>query len=305
MTSFMIVFIIVILNTIVATFILIWDILNKNGKIAYAHFAVIFLCPIVGGLFYLGSFLLYKSKLRDQTLEYADISFDASRHVKKQKGNFIEEVDILPLEEAFTVSNTKDRRKALLATLKKEDQTKNIPTILRGLNNEDSETRHYAASFVLSTSTDYLNLLSKLKDEYNDSEDQVGAARNYLAGLKSFMQSDIMDKIDKVKYIRIHSEVMGWMYKHFREEVTLDDYVYQIGLLLEANNYDDAKIWSDRAIHSFPEEDAPYHSTMKMYYQFGDVDKFLDMLKEIMASNINISNETLQTIRFFNYNPTL
>jgi|GEM_PF-4738499 len=305
MSSFILVFTIILLNTIGAVVMLIYNLARKKGDIAYVHFFVILLIPLVGAVYLFCANLFYRISLRDRQLTYEGISFDASRHIKKQKGDFMEEVNILPLEEAFKVSDKKDRRFALLSTLKKES-TKNIATILLGLNNEDSETRHYAASYVLATSTDYLNLLNRLREEYRTADDQSEAAREYLAGLKSFLQSDILDAVDQVKYIRIYTDVLSWMFKYFRDEVLLEDYIYQIELLLECDDYENAKIWADRAMHSYPDEDAPFYVLMKMHYQLGDYDSFLVLLRQIMQSSINISGDTLQKIRFFNVpNPTL
>lgn len=300
--SFYIVLIICILNVVVSLICLIWNLINDKGKIAFAYFIAMLIVPAFGPLLYLLAHIMYRTVLSEQEISYADISFDSSRHEKKQKGNFMEEVDILPLEEAFLVSNLSDRRKALLQTLKK-DYSKNISTILMGVNNEDSETSHYAASVVMSASTDYLNMLAKLREEYlnEESEDQTKAALDYLAGLKEFMQSDIMDAVDKGKYIRTHTEVMEWMYKYARNEISVDDYVYQIELLLETDNLELSKEWTNRALHGFPDEDAVYYATMKMYFNFNLHDEFMQMLNELMKSNINISNETLQTIRFFTY----
>lgn len=298
MTPFIAVLIILILNAILAVFILIWDIVNKKGDITYVHFFSILLCPIVGALFFICSYFVHKIITRKGELEYGDISFDTARHIKKQKIDFKEEVDIVPLEEAFVVSEKKDRRSALLTVLKKEN--KNISTILRGLNNEDSETRHYAASYVLSASTDYLNMVSKLKEEYLAAEDQYEPARNYLDGLKAFMQSDILDSIDKAKYIKIHTEVLESVHKNFREKITLEDYIHEIEILLESSDYDEAKMWCEYAIRSFPEDDTPYLILMKIYYQLGENEKFVELLEDIMDSSINISNETLNIIRFFN-----
>ena len=300
MSSNLTILIILILNIIVAFCVMAWDISKDNGNFLYIHLFVILFAPVIGITYFLCSFWLEHTLFSDKDIAYGDISFDSSRHIKKLKGNFLEEIDILPLEEAFAVSGKKDRRYALLSTLKK-DYGKNISTVLLGLNNEDSETSHYAATVVLATTTDYLNIIGKLKEEYLEARDQHRPDKNYLIGLKEFMESDIMDAIDKEKYARMYVEVLEWLYENFKDEIVAEDFVFSIQILIELNDYETAAKWSGRAIRTFPEEDMVYYYTMKMYYCFGDSEHFLKLLKELMSSTINISNETLQIIRFFTY----
>ena len=277
-----------------------WDTAKQNENLKYVHLVVILLCPLVGAAFFFGSFLLLRTGLRDRELTYSDISFDASRHNKKQKSDFMEEVDILPLEEAFVVSEKKDRRKALLTTLKK-DYNKNISSVLLGLNNEDGETSHYAASVVLSTISDYLNALGKLKGKYDNNPEDIKASRDYMACLKEFMDSNILDNIEKIKYSKIYLSVFEHVYNNFRDDVSDEDYVYIVGLLIEIKDEDSAKYWAERAIRNFPESDIVNYNALRLHFTFGDHERFLELLQYIMKSDINISNETVSLIRFFNY----
>ena len=292
--------IIIIVNIIISAVIFIWEIVNSHGKISAIHLIINLLCPIVGPVFFSGGLLVKKMKSKGSELSYADIGFDASRHVKKLKSDFLEEVDILPLEEAFVVSETKDRRKALLSTLKK-DFSKTISTVLLGLNNEDSETSHYAASVILSTISDYLNMLAKSREEFLNNQNHPGPAIDYLNLLREFMESNIIDQVDKLKYSRIYLETLSWIHDNFRESLTEDHYEFLLNSLIELDDKENAKVWANNARHAFPESDAVCYCIMKMHYKFKNYDEFLGLLQSIMSSNINFSNRTLQTIRFFTY----
>ena len=291
---------ILILNALGAVILYFYDLARDKGKIANVHFLVVFAAPVVGGLFLLGTYLFEKVFSEKQALSYADISFDATRHKKKMKSNFIEEVDILPLEEAFAVSNKSDRRRALLTTLKR-DFKKNISTVQLALDNEDSETSHYAASVILTTTTDYLNLLYKYKEEFDNAGREPGPARNYLDCLVEFINSNILNSVDRKKYTRILIDVMEWLFVNFIDEVTEDDFVLAIELLTGDSSFEEAAKWSRRGVRQFPESDAVYYSTMKMNYTFGNNEGFRQILKQVMNSSINVSNQTLETIRFFTF----
>jgi len=300
MRSELIVLFIIIINAIVGIIVFFWDLAREKGAYANVHLLVILFCPVVGILFFFFSYLIEAIFNKKLDLEYRDIGFDTTRQVKKVKKGFLEEVDILPLEEAFSVSDRQDRRRALLTALKR-DYKKNISSVQLGLNNEDGETSHYAASAILSLTTEFLNKLAKLRLAFDENEDQPQTSRDYLNTLTEFMNAEILDNIDKRKYAKTYVEVVNWMYDNYKEEVLVEDFGYALKLLIEFEDYDYALKLSDIALREYPDEDVIYYLIMKAYYNSENHDKLKELLKRIMDSTINISNETLQVIRFFNY----
>ncbi len=295
-----IVILIVVINTMIALAVLIFDIVRKKGGLTFVHFFILLFCPVVGIIVFLGAYVFDRILDKQLALSYEDISFDATRSVKKIKANLKEEIDIVPLQEAFLVSNHKDRRKALLATLKK-DYKRNIATVIRGINNDDSETSHYAASVVLSTNTDYLNRLSRLRAEFDRALDDPKPAHDYIEGLTEYMKSDILDNVDKIKYAHFYLEALDFLCDGFADEVPEEYFTFGIQTLIEINDFDLALSWSQRAVRYYPENDRILYAIMKIYYKNGSTERFISMIKEIMESTISISNETLQVIRFFLY----
>lgn len=296
------VFIIILINTILSLLLLLALTKRTDMKSALMRSFIIFMTPVVGAVFFAGAFIVERILSRKKSLTYGDITFDDTRYKKKQLMDFIDEIDIVPLEEAFKVSEKHDRRKSLLETLKK-DYSKNISSIMRGLNNEDTETSHYVATVIMSITSDYLNLLGKLKSEYtkNFSKGNTAPAKDYLTALKDYMQSDIMDNIDKLKYINIYNEVLETLFTEARNEVELENIVYITEILTEINKFDDAEKWAERTLELFSESDEAYYASMKLYYAKGDPERFKELLRRIMKSNINITNETIQIIRFYTY----
>ena len=302
MTSLQVVIIILIINAIIGIIVFIWDLIRKKGFFSYVHLLVILFCPAVGPIFFLSAAIFEKMFGKRWNLAYQDIGFDSTRREKKIKKGFLEEIDILPLEEAFAVSGKKERRRALLTALKR-DYKKNISSVQLGLNNEDGETSHYAASAILSLTTEFLNRINKLKEAYDRDENQPQTSRDYLDTLAEFMNGEILDNIDKKKYAKNYVDIIDYLYNTHREAVLVEDFAYALGLLIEFENYDEAMVLSERALSQYPEEDIIYYLIMKIDYNSGNYEKLKELLHYIMNSTINISNETLQVIRFFNYRP--
>ena len=302
MSSGLIVLIIVIINTIIGIVVFFWDLFREKGNYAYVHLSVIVFCPVVGALFFLCAYLMELIFDEKLSLSYQDIGFDTTRRVKKVKKGFLEEVDILPLEEAFSVSGKQERRRALLTALKR-DYKKNISSVQLGLNNEDGETSHYAASAILSLTTEFLNKIAKLRAAFEKNENQPQSARDYIDTLAEFMNGEILDSIDKKKYAKTYVDVVNWLYENHKEAVNVLDFAYALKLLIEFEDFDYALTLSEKAQKEYPDEDIIYYLMMKAYYNSENFPKLKETLGRVMASEINISNETLQVIRFFNYRP--
>jgi hypothetical protein len=292
----------ILCNVIVSVLVLIWDLVRRKGSFCLVHIFIMFFCPVVGPLYFFGEFIFELIFNKQRELSYRDISFDSTRHDKKIKGVFLEEVDILPLDEAFTVSNKKDRRKALLTTIKR-DLEANIQSVRRGINNDDSETSHYAASVILTANTRYLNMIQKARLEHETGENQPEAAHNYLDILSEFMRSNILDEVENEKYLKAFVETLNWMFSNYPEDVEQEDYVFAISMLIDYNQFEAASNWIARGLQAYRNSDAIHYLQMKMYYVMGDKERFSSAMNEIMSSNINISNKTLQLIRFFTYKP--
>lgn len=302
MDTTMLVLGILLLNTVIAVVVMVVMLLLKKGHLSYMYAATIFFIPVLSELYYVLSFIVYHFTPLGKGLTYKDISFDATRREKKRKADIQKEVDILPLEEAFMVSNNADRRRALLDALK-SDYSKSMATIMRGVNNEDGETSHYAASVVMSTITEYLNRINDTKKIYDEAsgEEKLEAAYEYLDTLQDFVNSEVVDRADERKYVNLFVEILSWVFESRRDKMRLDDYLFAIEHLVNMEEFGMAKIWSDRAFADFPTEDGVYNQTLRLYYESHDSEKFLGLLNELMGANINISNETLQTIRYFTY----
>jgi hypothetical protein len=290
----------IICNVLLSVLVLVWDLLRGKGAYSLVHFCIMLFCPVVGPLYFLGEFIFALVFTKQKELAYRDISFDSTRHDKKIKGVFLEEVDILPLDEAFSISNKKDRRRALLTTIKRDFEA-NIPSVRRGINNDDSETSHYAASLILTLNTRYLNLLQKARLEHERTENQPQAARHYLDVLSEYLRSNIIDEVDSEKYVKIFVDTLSWLFANYADVVAQEDYVFVISLLIDYKQYEKAAMWIARGLRAFPESDMIHYLQMKMFYAMRDKVRFLTALNNIMSSNINISNKTLQLIRFFTY----
>lgn len=144
--------ILLILNTLTALLYLIWYLFfkqDKDNRIQYImHTIVMIMCPLVGPLYFLLGFLKYHfMKLGERDL--SDVEFAKKRHVSRVKADEERERNIVPIEEAISISDQEKKRENMLNVLLGETDN-SLASISVALDSDDSEVAHYAASFLQS-----------------------------------------------------------------------------------------------------------------------------------------------------------
>jgi len=117
---------------------------KENRRTYLIRFAVMVLCPVVGPVFFLVSYLVYITIFR-QSVDLEDVVFSKERVKTRLKADEERERDMVPLEEALAISDKKSVRKLMLNVIR-GNVKESLETIMIALDSEDSETSHYAAS---------------------------------------------------------------------------------------------------------------------------------------------------------------
>ena len=144
-----------LINLVVVVIYLIFEHLRRKEKYAsiWMKAGMMLLCPVVGPLFLLGSFLLYKL-FASQGMDLSDVVFSKERTDTLQRPDEDVEKNMVALEEALEVSDKKSLR-TLMMNVIRGDYKHSLSAIALALNSEDSETAHYAASVLQEVLNDF------------------------------------------------------------------------------------------------------------------------------------------------------
>ena len=105
-----------------------------------------FLCPVVGPMFVLLSFILFKL-FSSQGMDLSDVVFSKDRTENFLRPDEEMERNMVSLEEALEVTDKKSLRTLMLNVIRGDYQN-SLSSINLALNSKDSETAHYAASIL-------------------------------------------------------------------------------------------------------------------------------------------------------------
>lgn len=163
-----------VINFIVVVIYVIWNHLRGKEKnlSTWMKAIVMLLCPVVGPMFLCAAFLLYKLFM-SQAMDLSDVVFSKER-VKtfippdEERGR-----NMVSIEEALEVTDKKSLRTFMMNVIR-GDYRKYLSSIALALNNEDTETAHYAASILQDVLGEFReNVQEKYQLSQMEDEQQV------------------------------------------------------------------------------------------------------------------------------------
>ncbi|KIL43538.1 hypothetical protein KP77_32440 [Jeotgalibacillus alimentarius] len=207
-----------------------------------------------------------------------------------------EETNVIPIQDALILNHNDIKRKMLIHSLKENTMT-NMLVLQKALENEDSETSHYAASAIVEMKRKRLNHIKKVEDSLS-REETSDLLSEYVQAIKQYMDSGFLDDITKHKYreklstalnqLLESGEALPW---HCKIKVETE---------LELKRYQEAEAASSFFLDQYPSEEQAYLTAMKVYYATNNELGIRQMLKQIRRNRIFLTTEGADIVRFWN-----
>lgn len=307
--------IILILNLIVALLYLFIGIMNvalhdemasndpkeqmyDRRLVYFFRFCVMLLCPVIGPLYFLVSYIIYIGIFWKKA-DLADVIFNKERVKTHAKANEDRERNLIPLEEAILLNEKKDLRSVMLNVVM-EDFHDNLSVIRLALNSEDSETSHYAAAVLSSELNTFRAHINKLWNQLQkEDSNSVECEMVLLDSMNDLLKQNIFSQSEQLKYVKILEGAAQSFYDKRPEEFQLKWYEEVCLRTLELELFDLCEKWCIRLARQFPEELSSYTCQLKLYFALQNQEAFFKTLNELKHSQIVIDSETLELIRIF------
>lgn len=272
--------------------------LSRTGYLFKA--LVIFLCPVVGILFFLVTQLMYVLFFRTKA-DLTDVIFGKDKVVANRKADEDSERNRVPIEEALAVAD-KDSLRSLVMDVVKGDVHKSLATISLALNSEDTETSHYAASVLRDALNDFRQESQELYNAlHRGDENAADYACTMIEYMNEVLRQDVFPDMEQRAFVEMMEEACDWLYKSEENRHRLAcEYIEWIAArLLATGQYDHMKVWCDRSMEMYPEELSSYTIQLKLYFSIQDKENFFGVMNRLKQSDIVIDRDTLDLIRVF------
>ncbi|OXS52644.1 hypothetical protein B1A99_32840 [Cohnella sp. CIP 111063] len=211
--------------------------------------------------------------------------------VEKQR-----ELDVVPIEDALVASRHQDRRQALIEVLK-QDTIKYIEVLQLAVNNEDTETSHYAVSAIMEIKRKLLISLQELEVRYEQDQNHAETAKAYIEILTAYVKSGFLDERTKRKYQYTYLFVLTNYLNQNEEEESL--FAAKLETEIELGLYSDAEQTAQRYVECYPLSEQAYMALLKYYFIVRSSRKLELTLNRLKNSPIRLSNAGLTAVRFW------
>lgn len=274
------------------------EFLHDNRRTYLIRFIVMLLCPVVGPLFFLASYLLFITIFRSR-VDLEDVIFSKERVKIQLKADEERERNIVPIEEAVAANEKKDLRMAMMNILKGEIQG-SLASIALALNTEDSESSHYAASVLSDELNAFRIKVQKMYQEIGKEDPGETECEELLLNyMDSILKQGVFSGLEQKKYVRMMAEAADIFYDK-REDGLTEQQMESVCLrLLEINDFESSEKWCLRLAEKYPDRLSAYTSKLKLYFKSKNKEDFFKTLSALKQSDVVVDNETLELIRVF------
>lgn len=292
-----------ILNTLAALQYLVWWLVFKkdtdNRKQYVMNTVVMLLCPIVGIMYFLFSYLKYRF-IKIGQRDLSDVEFSKKRHMARVKADEERERNIVSVGEAILVSD-KEKKRANMLNVLLGDTDESFSAIALALDSDDSEVAHYAASFLQSKMDTFRDNVRKTQHIIDEHDIKDEECRKLILKLIKYMnhmlKQNVFTNTEQIDFVAQMEELCETLFQNARRSLTHQCYESLIARVMELKEYDNAELWGNRFFEQYPNLLAAYTLRLKLYFETGQRDKFFEVLDQLRNSSVAVDNKTLELIR--------
>lgn len=275
-----------------------WERLFDNRRAFLIKFFIMLMCPVVGPLFFVVSYLLYRV-LFWTAPDLEDVIFSKERVKIQLKADEERVRNMVPLEEALAVNQKKDLRMVMMNMVKGEIQD-SLAAIALALDSEDSESSHYAASVM----TDELNEFRKkvqnmLREIEQEDPEETEFEELLIDYMNKVLKLQIFTSMEQKRFVQIMADTAGKLRQKDMSRLSEEQYEGVCLRLLEAKDYINSEKWCIWLAEQYPDRLSTYTCKLKLYFTIQNKEAFFTTLSHLKKSDVVIDRETLELIRVF------
>lgn len=292
-----IILMILLINAIIGLIHSIFLLIQKEFVKSFLMFVFILVCPVFAICFLLISWFDRRIFL-GKNIDLNDLSFNRNKREVIAEPDFDKEINIVSIEEALIISDNQDKRRVILDALK-ENSDKSITMIVNALEDEDSETSHYAASIIADVKADFKVTVQQMSEKLREFPQDEEITILMLEYINTFLEKKLLSEVEEITYISQYEQLMVNLYNHHPVAITGMYYRWLINHLISAKKGNEAITWAERALEQYPMGIDVYKANLKLFYELGDRDKFFEILNRLKSTNMDYDSESTNLIQFY------
>jgi len=287
------VWIILIVNTLISV-LFYFIVKDKRQRIFTAFFLIL---PIFGLVFYFIPKFIFQLTKKHNLYDVTNIKLKINEETFSQKPNIPEEMNIVSFNEVMQVGQKEEKRSLLLNVLK-DNLIDNAVFIRSAMNDSDSETTHYAASATMQIYTKLRAAIQALETQLQLEPENVNIMQKLLRAISDYILSGVLTDRENNFYCNKYIRTFNKLKEVEPSLLTCDDFLKQSDFQLRSLDVHHSILTAIEARDQFDQEEA-HLKLLELYYKTGNQRQFNEAFDVFKKSDLTVSNNGLELIRFW------
>lgn len=225
-----------------------------------------------------------------EKLEINDVKY--KRIEVEQEG----QQDIVPLEEALLMNDTKLRRQMMLEILHRKPN-EYVNMLQKAKNSDDTEVIHYATTMMMEVMTEYEKQLQSYEKAHKRRPDDKEILSEYIKVYLEFMKTGLVSGSLTGIYAQQIAELLSEYYEKFG--ISRSFLFAEIENLLYLKRYEPAEEKLKIAENRYANEADVYRLYGELYYDKKDYASLKKMIEKVKSEHIYLDRESREWLRFW------
>ena len=277
-----------------------YDWFKEHERVQEALFrlVMVLLIPVVGFLFF---HVLDFASRRNQEADLEGLYLGSQNYDNDlellRPMDMDAELNRTSVEDALRMGDYRTRRQAVMETLKTEDNLEYLEVLRKALENEDSETSHYASAVIMDIQKKIQDNLTMREAAFEREPDNVAVMQALEQELYRVITSGVYDEHNLHKYYVKYKMVSDAL--HSQEEPQEEWFHGRVQVDLATGDVGHARQVCRQFRDCYPDSEDMVVDTIKVCIKASDREGLDEFLAQIPSMPVLLTDEALQYIRFF------
>lgn len=267
---------------------------RKDRKNSLVKLLIVFFCPFISC--FILYYMFHNIKRDEDRIPEGFIKIENEKTDALRKIDFEKETSIIPMKDALQLNDNQTKRKLLMDILK-NDTFNNIEILKIALQNEDSETSHYAATAIQDIKGNLLTSMQQLEFQLDKQPNDLNLLTLFAQVIKQYLNTGFLDERTRKRYLFQYSQILENIIEIVPQEKLY--YMEKINCDLLLGEIDKAEVYCQTFLKFCSNEEEAYFMSLKLYYSLKDQLKFQEILQMLRESPVRLTPKGLNKIRFW------
>lgn len=287
------IWLLVLFNTLVAL-----TYLFVNRKRRQRILALFFLLlPVLGFVMYFIPLHWFRVTQKHNLYDESNVRLNIKQEDFARRPDLVEEINEVAFSEAATVASSQEKR-ALLMGILRNDLMQNRNLIQSALDDDDTETAHYAASASIEINRRLKSTVQARETAYRQNQQDLNVLRSLIESVDQLLELALLSAREQYFYQNKAIGLYTDLAKLDARQLAETDYLHWSQALMATQSPHEALNIARQGNERLASE-ATWLNLLQLLHRLRDREAFEQAMQEFLSQKLVVSEKGLNLIRFW------